>query len=149
VRKSKRTEVERYTRGVSARSNRLKVHLERQGISKKKCEVNLTMGKSRPQESELNQEKFWDERDRRAKYNAVSDACWLYQDRELEQNLRKLNWRKARKRVLGRGAVGREWMGRGRGELRLGRRGLEMRFTSGTRVMGWKELQDFVRARRS
>jgi hypothetical protein len=111
--------------------------------------VNLTIGKSRPQESELNQEKFWDERDRRAKYNAVSDACWLYQDRELEQNLRKLNWRKARKRVLGRGAVGREWMGRGRGELRLGRRGLEMRFTSGTRVMGWKELQDFVRARRS
>ena len=118
-------------------------------MSKERSEVNLTMGKSRPQESELNQEKYWNERDLHAKYNAVSDACWLYQDRELEQNLRRLDWRKARKRVLGRGAVGREWIGRGRGELRLGRRGLEMRFTSGTRVMGWKELQDFVRARRS
>jgi hypothetical protein len=118
-------------------------------MTKEKSEVNLTMGKSKPQESELNQEKFWDERDPRAKYNAVSDACWLYQDRELEQNLRRLDWRKARKRVLGRGAVGREWVGRGRGELRLGRRGLEMRFADGTHVMGWKELQDFVRARRS
>jgi hypothetical protein len=109
-------------------------------MSKEKSEVNLTMGKSRPQESELKQEKVWDETDPHAKYHAVSDACWLYQDRELEQNLRRLDWRKARKQVLGRGAVGREWMGRGRGELRLGRRGLEMRFADGTRVMGWKEL---------
>jgi len=45
--------------------------------------VNLIMGKSRPQESELKQEKVWDETDPRAKYNAVSDACWLYQDQEL------------------------------------------------------------------
>jgi hypothetical protein len=82
--------------------------------------VNLTIGKSRPQQSELKQEKVWDETDPHAKYNAVSDACWLYQDRELEQNLRRLDWRKARKRVLERGAVGREWMGRGRGGLRLG-----------------------------
>jgi hypothetical protein len=110
--------------------------------------VNLTTGKSKPHESEHNQGKFWDEGDPRAKYNAVSDACWLYQDRELEQNLRRLDWRKARKRVLGRGAVGREWAGRGRGELRLGRRGLQMRFDDGVRVIGWKELQDFVRARR-
>jgi hypothetical protein len=80
---------------------------------------------------------------------AVSDACWLYQDLELEQNLRKLDWRKARKRVLGHGQVGREWMGRGRGDLLLGRNGLQMRFADGTHVMGWKELQDFVRARRS
>jgi len=36
---------------------------------------------------------------------AVSDACWLYQDLELEQNLRMLDWRKARKRVLGHGQV--------------------------------------------
>jgi hypothetical protein len=111
--------------------------------------VNLTMRKSRPQERESNQEMFWDEVGSRAKYMAVSDACWLYQDRDLEQNLCKFDWRKARKRVLGRGAVGREWAGRGRGELRLGRRGLEMRYTDGTRVMGWKELQDFIRARRS
>jgi hypothetical protein len=118
-------------------------------MSKERSEVNLTIGKSRPQESELNQERYWDERDPLAKYNAVSDACWLYQDRELEQNLRRLDWHKARKRVLGRGAVGREWVGRGRGELRLGRRGLEMRFADGARVMTWKELQGFIRARRS
>ena len=93
--------------------------------------------------------KFWDERGQRAKYMAVSDALWLYRDLELEQNLRKLDWRKARKRVLGHGQVKREWVGRGRGDLRLGRRGLEMRFANGTRVVGWKELQDFVRARRS
>ncbi len=40
-------------------------------------------------------------------------------------------------------------MGRGRGELRLERKGLEMRFADGARVMGWKELQRFIRARRS
>ena len=111
--------------------------------------MNLTMRKNRPQELELDQERFWDVVGPRAKYMAVSDACWLYQDRDLEQNLRKFDWRKARKRVLGRGAVGREWVGRGRGDLRLGHRGLEMRFTDGTRVMGWKELQDFIWARRS
>src|SRR5215212_74640 len=102
-------------------------------MSKERSEVNLTMGNSRSQESELNQKKYWNEKDPHAKYNAVSDACWLYQDRELEQNLRMLDWRKARKRVLGRGVVGREWMGRGRGELRLGRKGLEMRFADGAR----------------
>ncbi len=111
--------------------------------------MNLTMRKNRPQEWEPNQEMVWDDVGPRAKYMAVSDACWLYQDRDLEQNLRKFDWRKARKRVLGRGAVGREWVGRGRGELRLGRRGLEMRFADGARVMGWKELQGFIRARRS
>jgi hypothetical protein len=40
-------------------------------------------------------------------------------------------------------------VGRGRGELRLGRKGLEMRFSNRTHVMSWKELQEFVRARRS
>jgi hypothetical protein len=111
--------------------------------------MNLIIGKGKPQESEVSQEKFWDESGPRAKYMAVSDACWLYQDRDLEQNLHRLDWRKVRKRVLGRGAVGREWVGRGRGDVRLGRRGLEIRFANGTSVMGWKELQDFIRARRS
>jgi hypothetical protein len=109
--------------------------------------MDATIRQRNPRGSSLDPEKFWDEREQRAKYMAVSDACWLYQDLELEQNLRKLDWRKARKRVLGR--VKREWVGRGRGELRLGRKGLEMRFADGTRVMGWKELQGFVRARRS
>jgi hypothetical protein len=111
--------------------------------------MDVTIGQRNPRGSSVAPEKFWDERGSRAKYMAVSDACWLYQDLELEQNLRKLDWRKARKRVLGHGRVKREWVGRGRGELRLGRKGLEMRFADGTRVMGWKELQGFVRARRS
>ena len=110
--------------------------------------MDVSIRQSNPRGSSVDPGKFWDERGPRAKYMAVSDACWLYQDLELEQNLRKLDWRKARKRVLGHGQVKREWVGRGRGELRLGRKGLEMRFADGTRVMGWKELQGFVRARR-
>ncbi len=111
--------------------------------------MDVSIRQRNPRGSSLDPEKFRDEREQRAKYMAVSDACWLYQDLELEQNLRKLDWRKARKRVLRHGQVKREWVGRGRGELRLGRKGLEMRFAGGTRVMGWKELQGFVRARRS
>ena len=111
--------------------------------------MNLTVRKGQLQGSEVSQEKFWDESGPRANYMAVSDACRLYRDRDLEQNLRRLDWRKARRRVLGRGAVSRGWVSRGRGELCLGRKGLEMRFANGTRVMSWKELQDFVRARRS
>jgi hypothetical protein len=65
------------------------------------------------------------------------------------KSVRKLDWRKARKRVLAHGKVKREWVGRGRDELRLGRKGLDMRFTNGTHVMGWKELQGFFRTRRS
>jgi hypothetical protein len=110
--------------------------------------MGITIGKRisrRPEE--VDSGKYWDERGPRTKYMAVSDACWLYQDLELEQNLRRFGWRKARKEALGQ--VRREWVGRGRGELRLGRKGLEMRFSNGTYVMGWKELQDFVRARRS
>ena len=111
--------------------------------------MDLTIGPKNLRETQPDRGPFWDEGGPRAKYMAVSDACWLYQDLELEQNLRKRDWRKARKRVLGRGHEKRGWVGRGRGDLRLGRKGLEMRFADGTRVVGWKELQDFVRARRS
>jgi hypothetical protein len=111
--------------------------------------MKLTIEQRSLRGSSVDSERFWDERGPRTNYMAVSDACWLYQDRELEQSLRKLDWRTARKRVLGHGQVKREWVGRGRGELRIGRKGLEMRFSDGTHVMGWKELQDFVRARRS
>jgi hypothetical protein len=93
--------------------------------------------------------KYWDEDDRRARYNAVSDSLWIYQDREVEQNLRRFDWRQARRRVLAQGALSREWMNRGRGDLRLTRRGLQMRFASGVRTMGWKELKDMIGARRS
>lgn len=92
---------------------------------------------------------YWDENDHRARYNAVSDACWIYQCRELEQNLRHFGWRKARGRVLGQGALSRQWMNRRRGDLRLTRGGLEMRFTSGPQTIGWKKLKDMIEARRS
>jgi hypothetical protein len=59
-------------------------------------------------------------------YRAVSDACYVYQYRDLEHNLWKLGWRQARKRVLLHGALSGEWIDRGRGELRLRRRGLEL-----------------------
>ena len=93
--------------------------------------------------------RCWDEEDRRARYNAVSDAIWIYQHRELEQNLRRFGWRQARRRVLAHGPLSREWMNRGRGELRLTRHGLEMRFASGDRTIDWKELKGMIEARRS
>jgi hypothetical protein len=93
--------------------------------------------------------RYWDEEDRRARYNAVSDACWIYQRRDLEQNLRRFGWRQARRRVLAHGRLSREWMNRGRGELRLTRGGLQMRFASGVRTIDWKELKDMIEARRS
>jgi hypothetical protein len=67
----------------------------------------------------------------------------------LEQNLRRFSWRQARRKVLAQGALSREWMNRGRGDLRLTRGGLQMRFRRGVRTMSWKELKDFIEARRS
>jgi hypothetical protein len=93
--------------------------------------------------------RYWNEEDRRVRYNAVSDAIWIYQDRELEQNLRRFGWRQARRRVLAQGALSREWINRGRGDFRLTRGGLEMRFASGVRTLDWKELKDMIEARRS
>jgi hypothetical protein len=93
--------------------------------------------------------RCWDEEDRRARYNAVSDACWIYQDRDLERNLRRFGWRQARRRVLAQRALNREWMNRGRGDLRLTRGGLQMRFASGVRTIDWRELKDMIEARRS
>ncbi len=82
-------------------------------------------------------------------YQAVSDACYVYQYRDLEHNLRRFGWRQARKRVLQHGALSGEWVNRGRGELRLRRKGLEVRFEHGKRIIGWKELQEFIQARRN
>lgn len=83
------------------------------------------------------------------RYRAVSDACSVYRYRDLEHNLWKFGWRQARKRVLRHGALSGEWVNRGRGELRLRRSGLEVRLDDGDkRLIGWKELQEFVRARR-
>lgn len=93
--------------------------------------------------------RYWDEKDQRARYNAVSDACWIYQYRDLEQNLRHLHWRQARRRVLAHGAFSREWINRGRGDLRLTRGGLEMRFAGGGQTIDWKKLKGMIEARRS
>lgn len=81
----------------------------------------------------------WDEEDRRARYDAVSDACWIYQYRDLEQNLRRFGPRQARRKVLAQGTLSREWVNRGRGDLRLTRGGLQMRFRSGVRTVDWKK----------
>ena len=82
-------------------------------------------------------------------YRAVSDACYVYQYRDLEHNLRRFSWRQARKRILRHGALSGEWINRGRGELRLRRRGLEVRLDDDSkRLIRWKELQEFIRARR-
>ena len=104
------------------------------------------LGKSRAGSHE---NSYWNENDPRARYNAVSDACWIYQYRDLEQNLRRLSWRQARRKVLAQGALSGEWMNRGRGDLRLTRGGLQMKFRSGIRTMSWRELKDFIEARRS
>jgi hypothetical protein len=77
---------------------------------------------------------------------AVSDACHVYRYRDLEHDLRKFGWRRARKRVLRHGALSGQWVNRGRGELRLGRGGLDVQLDDGSnRLVGWKELQGFVR----
>ncbi|MDX6380481.1 MAG: hypothetical protein QOI57_1505 [Rubrobacteraceae bacterium] len=82
-------------------------------------------------------------------YRAVSDACYVYQYRDLEHNLRRFSWRQARKRILRHGALSGEWINRGRGELRLRRRGLEVRLDDDSkRLIRWKELQEFIQARR-
>lgn len=81
-------------------------------------------------------------------HRAISDACRVYRYRDLEHNLQRFGWRRARKRVLRRGALSGQWINRGRGELRLRRGGLEVRLDDGgNRLVGWKELQGFVRVR--
>jgi hypothetical protein len=107
---------------------------------------NFEIGKSQALSPD---KRYWNEDDRRARYNAISDAVWIYQYRELEQNLRRFSPRQARRRVLAQGALSREWMNRGSGDLRLTRGGLQMRFRSGVKTIGWGELKDFIEARRS
>ena len=44
--------------------------------------------------------RCWHEEDRRADYEVVSDACWIYQRRDPCQDFRRFGWRKARSFVL-------------------------------------------------
>ena len=111
--------------------------------------MRLMTRKSKTGEAEEPVARYWDEDDYRSRYNALTDACWIYQYRDLEQNLRYFDWRQARRRILKQGALSREWINRDRGDVRLTRGGLEMRFESGIRVMGWKDLKEMVGARRS
>lgn len=88
--------------------------------------------------------------DPRANYYAIEDACWIYQYRDLEQNLKRLGWREARRRVLRQGSLSKEWVSRhGHKPVRLTRRGLEVKFDRGVETLSWKRMQDSIRARRS
>ncbi len=92
--------------------------------------------------------RYWDEEDPRAFYYAVTDACWIYQYRNLQESLKKLSWKQARKRVLAHGALSNEWMHHRHGDVRLRRRGLEVRFRGGDKLLEWSRLQKFARAER-
>ena len=110
--------------------------------------MRLTTRKGKTGEVEDTVAGYWDEGDYRAGYDALTDACWIYQYRNLEQNLCHFDWRRARRRTLKQGALSREWSGRGRGDVRMTRGGLEMRFEGGIRVIDWKKLKEMVEARR-
>lgn len=79
---------------------------------------------------------------------AVQDAYHVYHYRDLEQNLRKFAWRKARREVLRHGALSGEWIGRGRSEVRLTRAGLEVRLAGQTQRLSWPDLQELATNRR-
>ena len=76
------------------------------------------------------------------------EACWVYRYRNLRENLRNLSWKKARRRVLAHSALSNDWAHHRRADVRLRRRGLEVRFRGGTRLISWPKLQEFVRAER-
>lgn len=108
----------------------------------------LTRSRSDNKRDGRDEPRYWDEGDPKALYHAVIEACRIYQYRNLRENLRKLGWKQARKRVLAHGALSDEWARHRRGDVRLRRRGLEVRFRQRTRLIGWRELQEFVRAER-
>lgn len=88
--------------------------------------------------------------DPRANYYAIEDACWIYQYRDLEQNLKRLGWREARRRVLAQGSLSKEWVRRhGHKPVRLTRRGLEVSFDRGVETLSWKRMQSAIQSRRS
>ena len=77
---------------------------------------------------------------------AVRAAFQIYRYRELENNLKTLGWRKARRRVLAGGALSGEWVRRGGSEVRLMRRGLEVRLPAEEiRLLSWQELWECAR----
>jgi hypothetical protein len=86
----------------------------------------------------------------RTDYYAVEDACWIYQDLDLAQNLRRYGWREARRRITSQSSPSKEWVShRGRPPVRLTRRGLEVKLENGVRLLDWQRMQSHIRARRS
>ena len=74
----------------------------------------------------------------------VIEARSIYQYRNLQENL---SWKQDGKRVLAQGMFSNAWMSHRRGDVRLRRRrGLEVRFRRGTKLLGWPKLRGFVRA---
>lgn len=85
-----------------------------------------------------------------ALHQAVEDICWIYQSRDLAENLRRLGWREARRKVMRQGPLDREWIShRGRPPVRLTRSGVEVELSEGLQRQSWKRMQSQVRARRS
>ena len=77
---------------------------------------------------------------------AIQAAFQVYRYRELENNLKTFGWRKARRKVLGGGALSGEWVRRGGSEVRLIRRGLEVRLLGeDTRLLTWQDLWESAR----
>jgi hypothetical protein len=77
---------------------------------------------------------------------AVGAAFRIYEYRELEHNLKTFGWRKARRRVLGNGAPSGEWVRCGVSEVRLSRRGLEVRPPGGGKHhLSWQYLWEVAR----
>ena len=77
---------------------------------------------------------------------AVRAAFQVYRYRELEESLKTFGWRKARRKVLAGGALSGEWVRRGGSEVRLTRRGLEVRQPENeTRLLSWQDLWEFAR----
>lgn len=86
----------------------------------------------------------------RASYQAVEDICWVYQDRDLAENLRRCGWREVRRRVMRQGPLSKEWVShRGGPPVRLTRKGVEVKLEDGVRTVSWEKMQSQVRARRS
>lgn len=83
-------------------------------------------------------------------YQAIEDICWIYQNRDLTENLCRYSWRQARRNVLRQGSLSKEWTShRGRHPVRLTRKGVEVKLADGVQTLSWKRIQNQVGARRS
>jgi hypothetical protein len=85
-----------------------------------------------------------------ALHQAVEDICWIYQSRDLAENLHRYGWREARRRVTRQGPLEKEWSShRGGNSVRLTRSGVEVKVLDGIEALNWKRMQSQIRARRS